>query len=209
MGDRPVEVGHDRDRELEREELGRVVLLARRAHRGDDRPGRLVADELDAGERGRERRGRNAGAIGRVDEERLRRVAHARPLGLRVDDDPLRHLEVGRRVDVDVAVPVAVDDVGDRRSLQHERDQRRPAAGDQAVDDPAQPDELLDASPVRGVLDEQDRVRREPGLLDPRPQRRRDREVRVDRPRRSPQQAALPDFRQSAAASEVTFGRFS
>ena len=43
---------------------------------------------------------------------RLGRVAHARPLGLGVDDDGERHVEVGGGVDVDVAVAVAVDDVG-------------------------------------------------------------------------------------------------
>ena len=48
---------------------------------------------------GKEARGDRA-----VDEQRLGRVADAGALGLGVDDDPDRHLEIGRGIDVDVAV---------------------------------------------------------------------------------------------------------
>ena len=78
-----------------------------------------------------------------VHEQRLGRVADARPLDLGVDDDALGHVEIGRRVDVDVAVAVPVEHVGDRGVLEDHREQRRAAAGDQAVDEAAEPDEVL------------------------------------------------------------------
>ena len=49
--------------------------------------------------------GRNSLGDLRVDEQRLRRVADPGALHLRVVGDPAGHLEVGVRVDVDVAVP--------------------------------------------------------------------------------------------------------
>ena len=66
---------------------------------------RAVDAQLDAGvaqlaKSGRQERVRRVD----VDEQRLGRVADAGPLGLGVDDDPLRGVEVGGRVDVDVAV---------------------------------------------------------------------------------------------------------
>ena len=76
---------------------------------------------------GRER-GRQAGQeFGRhagVHEDRLDRVAHAEAVRLGVDRQLVRHGEVGRTVDVDVAVPVAVEDVGHGGVLDERRDQR-------------------------------------------------------------------------------------
>ena len=53
-----------------------------------------------------------------VHEQRLHRVAHARPLHLGIDDDPLGHVKIRGGVDIDVAVPVAVEHVGNRRVLE-------------------------------------------------------------------------------------------
>ena len=61
------------------------------------------------------RRGRDHGqeglGHGLVHDQRLGRVADARPLGLGVDEDVDGHVQVGGGVDVDVAVAVAVDHV--------------------------------------------------------------------------------------------------
>ena len=52
-----------------------------------------------------------------VHEQGLGRVAHARPLGLGVDHDVEGHVEVGRGVDVDLAVAHSRLDRGHRRLL--------------------------------------------------------------------------------------------
>ena len=75
---------------------------------------------------------------GRVDvhEQRLRRVAHARPLGLGVDDDPLGRLEVRAGIDVDVAVARRGVDHRHRRDALERVLQALAAARDDEVDDP-------------------------------------------------------------------------
>ena len=120
-------------------------------------------------------------------EQSLRGIADARSLGLRIDDDALGHGEVGRGVDVDMAVPVPVEHVGDGGVLEDHREQPRASSGDQAVDDTTQPDELHRRL-VRGVLDEHDGVDRQPGLLDSLSQRRGDDAVGLESSRRPPEQ---------------------
>src|SRR5690606_20581357 len=105
------------------------------------------------------------------------RVAHRRPLDLGVGDDVDGHVEVGGGVDVDVAVAVAVDDVGDRGVVEDGLDERRAAAGDQAVDDAAQLHEL-DGRLAAGVVDHHHAVGGEADLLDRLAQHRGDGEVR-------------------------------
>ena len=88
-----------------------------------------TAAELDPG--GAEARGdggqeRRRGV--RVDEERLERVADARALGLRVDRDLGRHVEIGAGVDVDVAEPLVVLENRDRGALGHQAHERLAAA---------------------------------------------------------------------------------
>ena len=65
----------------------------------------LLRAQLDAllAQRGAGERQERRGDVG-VDEQRLGRVAGAGPLRLGVEDDPQRVVEVGARVDVDVAV---------------------------------------------------------------------------------------------------------
>ena len=178
------------------------------AHR-HDRAGGRVADQLDALERRRRPRAGTAAATACVHEQALGGVAHARPLDLGVDDDVERHVEIGGGVDVDVAVAVAVDHVRDGGVLEDRRDQRRAAPRDQAVDDAAQPHELHGRL-ARRVLDEHHGVGGQAGL-GARPRGARAAMARLDamapdEPRRN---AALPLLTHSAAASLVTFGRFS
>ena len=81
------------------------------------------------------------------------------PLRLGVDHDVERVVEVGRRVDVHVAVAVAVDDHGDGGVVADALDQRRAATRDEAVDDVGELHEL-DRGLVAHVVDEQHRVGR-------------------------------------------------
>ena len=153
-------------------------------------------------------RGRKARRDVGVDEQRLGRVADAGALGLGVEDDALRGVEVGARVDVDVAVARRRVDDRHRRDALERRLQPLAAARDDQVDDAllgGQLGELL--APAAG--DEHDRVLGHAGVG------RRPRATAastalecaaVDEPRST---IALPDFRHSAAASIVTFGRAS
>ena len=75
-------------------------------------------------------------------------------------------------VHVDVAVAGAVEHVGHGGVLQHRGDQRRPAAGDEAVDEATQAHELHRRL-VRGVLHQAHRVVRQAGLDGGPPQERR------------------------------------
>ena len=100
------------------------------------------------------------------------------------------HVEVGRLVDVDVAVAVAVDHVGHRGVLEDRRDQRRAAARDQAVDRGPLTHEL-DGRLAAGVLDEDQRVGRQAGLLVGLAQHPGDRDVRADGPGRAPQEGGV------------------
>ena len=88
-------------------------------------------------------------------------------------------------------------------------DQRRPAAGDQAVDGVPLLHEL-DRRLAAGVLDQHERVLGQAGLgVAPRAARAAMAmldEIAPDEPRRK---AALPDLRHRPAASLVTLGRFS
>ena len=95
----------------------------------------LVAAQLDARvAQGGERAGQErAGDVG-VDQQRLGRVADAGALGLGVDDDLARHVEVGGRVDVDVAVARRGEDHRDGRDLGERLLQPLAPARDDQVD---------------------------------------------------------------------------
>src|SRR3546814_14620780 len=69
-----------------------------------------------------------------VDQERLGRVADAGAVGLGVDDDGCGLVQVGSRVDIDVAVANACLDHRHRRLLHHAADQARAPARDEDVD---------------------------------------------------------------------------
>ena len=81
-------------------------------------PGCGVANQLDASERIGGAWEEFAGD-GFVHDQRFRRVAHRRPLRLGVHQNRQRHVEVGAFIDVDVAIAVAVDDVGNGGVLEH------------------------------------------------------------------------------------------
>ena len=103
-----------------------------------------------------------------------------------------RHVEVGRLVDVDVAVAVAVDHVRHRGVLEDRRDQRRAAARDEAVDRVALAHEL-DGRLAARVLDQHERVGRAGRpCRTPRAARRRWRCSSVIAPDEPRRKAALP-----------------
>ena len=125
-----------------------------------------------------------------VHEQGLGSIADARSLHLGVDDDALGHGEVGRGVDIDMAVAVPIEHVGNGGVLEDHREQGRSAPGDQAVDHSAEPDELHGRLVCR-VLDEQDGVGRQPCLLDRLAQRRGDDTIGLERARRTAQQGGV------------------
>ena len=142
-----------------------------------------------AAERRRQARqelGRDAG----VHQDRLDRVAHAEAVRLGVDRQLVRHGQVGGAVDVDVAVPVAVEHVGHGGVLDQRLDERRPAARDQAVDLPAQPHEG-DGRLVRRVLHQRHGVLGQPGLHHGPAQQRDDGPVGVEGGGRAAQEGGV------------------
>ncbi len=105
-------------------------VLARRG------AGPAVDAQLDAVVLQRPQRARQERARGvDVHEQRLRGVADARPLRLRVHDDALGRVEVGARVDVDVAVARRRVDHRDGRDALERVLQALAAARDDEVDD--------------------------------------------------------------------------
>ena len=190
--DRRVEIGCDRDRQLEVGVLPAVVVVGRRAdvQRAALRFG--VTDELDTffvqhvGNAGHERVGH-----GRMHHERLGRVAHARALRLRVHDDLHRLVEVGRRVDVHVTIAVAVDDHRHLGVVADALNERGPTARDQAVDVVGELHHL-GRGLVGGVLHEDDRILGQPVLDQRVAQHERDGDVRTERRRRPAQQRRVP-----------------
>ena len=143
-----------------------------------------------------------------MDEQRLGGVADARPLGLGVDDDRLGPVEVGARVDVDVAVARRGVDHRHGRDRLERRLQPLAAAREDEVDDAVLGRELGELlAPAAG--DEPDRALRHAGPSAASaaiPASTALECAADDDPRRT---IALPDFRHSEAASIVTFGRAS
>ena len=120
-------------------------------------PGGVVGVQHDAGpgQLG-QHLGQELGGDGLVDEERLGGVADAGALGLGVDHDGERLVEVGRRVDVDVAVADARLDDG-HGGLGHDGlDEPGAAAGDHQVDEPAGGQQRPDG--VAAALEQDHRV---------------------------------------------------
>ena len=132
MADGLVKIIHDLDTHLHSQELGGKVVVAGDAH-VDDRPSPLITHQLDAvehsGRHGQER----LGNIG-VHDQRLSGVADTDALRLRIVGDLARHLEIGGRVDIDVAVAGTIDDVGHGGVVEDRLDQRWAASRDQTVD---------------------------------------------------------------------------
>ena len=109
---------------------------------------------------------------------------------------------------IDVAVPVAVDDERDRRVLEDQRDQPLPPRGTRRSIVPRSRTNSATVSRATSAT-RTTAVLRECRLLAPPRERAGDRDVRRDAPADPRSSAAFPDLRHSAAASEVTFGRFS
>ena len=75
---------------------------------------------------------------GAVDEQRLHRAADARAAHLGVDDDLLRHGEVGGFVDIDVAEAFEMGEDRHARLVLHAGDEAFPAARHDDVDGAAE-----------------------------------------------------------------------
>ena len=103
--------------------------------------------------------------VGRVgmDQQRLGRVAHAHPLALGVDHQPLGHLGVGRAVEVDVAIAGVVLDDRHAGLFAHAADQALAAAGDGHVDVLRHAEQFAHGGAV-GRGDQLHGVGRQPGL---------------------------------------------
>jgi hypothetical protein len=99
-----------------------------------------------------------------VDEQRFDGVADAGTLAFGVDDDILRHVEIGIAVDVHVAHALVVFDDGDARFFRDGANQPFPAARDAEVDQVIELQQLVDGGAVRGGHD-RDAVRGRPGTF--------------------------------------------
>src|SRR5438552_8078251 len=84
-----------------------------------------------------------------MDQQALGGVADAGPLALGVDNEPLRHVEVRRTIDVHVAVPLVVLEHRHARLGSHAADQALAASRDDQIDQLVQPQEMADRLPVR------------------------------------------------------------
>ena len=123
-----------------------------------------------------------------VHEQGLGRVADARPLHLGVDDDALGHGEIGGGVDIDVAVAVPVEHVGNRGLLE---DHRQQAPGPpRGMRQSMQPRSRTNSTAVSCEVSStsNDGVGRQAGLVDRLAQRRGDDAVGLERAGRSPQE---------------------
>ena len=123
--------------------------------------------------------GQEVGGDGRVDQQRLGRVADPGPLRLRVDDDPPRHLQIGIGVDVDVAVAGGGVDHRHRRHVLQRLLQPFAAARDQQVDDAVLRRQLRQVAVPLADRQQQHRVLRQPGLGKRLARHRRQRRVRA------------------------------
>ena len=196
VSDRLVERSDD----LDADDRGQVFLAPVGLGRGDEvRAGHAIQQ----GERGRiaahldallcehraDRRQEPGRHVG-MHEQRLGSVARAQLLRLGVVDDGQRHRQIGRRVDIDVAVAVEV--------LQHRYpglardalDQPLAAARNDEVDRFGRGDQQAHRGPVGGA-DELHRIGRQAGLGERIAHQRRQRQVRLQRLRAAAQDAGV------------------
>ena len=124
---------------------------------------------------------------GGVDEQGLHRIAHAHPMGLGIQDDGERHVEIGALVDVDVAEPFVVLEDGHRRTLRDQPHELLPAPRNDEVEVAIQREHRHDGGAV-GRVDVLDGVGRQARLLDRLPQDVRDDRVGLERLAASTQQ---------------------
>ena len=144
-----IDHGH---RNLGAEIFRREIGLAGHARHRHEPAGGGVAHDLDLVriEGGRDVGKKPFGHVA-VHEQRFGRVADAHPLALRIDRDRLRHGQVCRPIDVDVAVA--------REVLEHRHpclgtdatDQRLPSAGNHDVDEVVHLEKRADRLAVGGI----------------------------------------------------------
>ena len=125
-----------------------------------------VGMNRDAGipQRGQGRRQELVGDIG-VHQEGLGSVADARALGLGVDQQRHRLVDIGSTIDVDVTVADTRLDHRDCRLLDHRADQARAAPRNQHVDQPTRCHQVLGGFMSR-AWDQLDAVARQTGRLE-------------------------------------------
>jgi hypothetical protein len=114
-----------------------------------------------------------------MDEQRLERVAHARSLGLGIQREADRHVEVGRGVHEEMDEPLVVLEHGHARCLVDPAHEVLASARDDEVDESVQLQERAHGGAV-GRVDELDRRRRRPHLLQGLGQHGRDQRIRFD-----------------------------
>ena len=209
VGDGIVEGVDNGDRqdlvEILRVPVGRLGGL----HVWDELPGGRVAAKLDPSLKSASAAmGRKYGGDRAMDQERLGRVADARALDLRVDDDLDRHVEVAAGIDVDVAVSLVVLEDGHRRLGDDAADQAFAAPGDGQIDEIGEAQELADGRAV-DRRDELDGVLGEAGGGELVGEDAMEGAVGGEGLLAAAEDTALPLLTQSAAASTVTFGRLS
>ena len=175
-----VEPVHDADGQHEVE-----VLLVPVGGRGRPRVrqaphGLRAAAHLHAG-LGEPRRHLRQEALGdgAVDQQRLQRVADARPLGLGVDDDRRRHVEIGAGVHEDVDEALVVLEDGHARALRHPPDEILAAARDDEVEQAVQLEHHRHRFAV-GDVHELDGLRRRARLFEGLGQHGRDERIGLD-----------------------------
>ncbi|EAU62203.1 conserved hypothetical protein [Stigmatella aurantiaca DW4/3-1] len=155
MGERRVLILHDPYGQDEIQELPAVVLLGRgldrdpgsREHRHRRRASTQfhpLVHQLSP------HLGQELLGDGPVDQQAFGRVADPRAARLGVEGDARGHLQVRRRVRVDVADALVVFHHRDARVLCHEADEPFPAARDAQVDEPLQLQQLQQRFPLPG-----------------------------------------------------------
>ena len=154
--DRFLHAADDLDGDLQIEILRAVVLFRRLGKGGIDLAALGAGDDLDAFfAQGGDAAGKGCGGDRLVDEQALAGVAHGGALGLGVDEDGDRLVEVARLFDIDVAVARARLDDGDGGVFHGVADEPRAAAGDDDVYIPLHLQKLRGAL-MGGIFDKLD-----------------------------------------------------
>ena len=153
---------HDAHSQVQRAVLGvpvglsglgqEVITFSGRRSLGQDPVGRGVSvqDGVLVPQGAGSRRQVGGGDVG-VDQERLGGVAHADALGLGVDDNVHRGLQIGAGVDVDVAVARSGLDDGDGGLLDDGADEPGPSPRHQGVDEAVSAHEGAGPIPTGGI----------------------------------------------------------
>ena len=180
MGDGGVEVGHHPHGQDPVQVLGAPVGLLRRDRFGEELAGARAASDLHAllVEPLEHLREQTGGGL-RVAEQGLERVAHRHLTDLRIAHDVRGHLQVGARIEEDVADALIVREHGNPRLVRDLADQPRPTPRNQQVQVPVHLQEMVDGVAIGGGEDLH-AVLGQPDVAGGRPQLLAQRTVRVE-----------------------------